>query len=82
MKTINVHEAKTTLSALLVEVEKGEEITIARNGVPVAKLVRAGQASAREPGVLSHNAAWQGFAYDPATFAPMTDAELAEEGWE
>ena len=39
MIQVNVHEAKTTLSALLVEVEKGEEVVIARNGVPVAKLV-------------------------------------------
>ena len=23
-----------------------------------------------------------GFAYDPGLFSPMTDAELAEEGWE
>ena len=40
MKTVNVHEAKTTLSVLLNEVEHGEEVTIARNGVPVARLVR------------------------------------------
>jgi len=32
MKTVNVHEAKTTLSQLLVEVEQGEEATIARWG--------------------------------------------------
>ena len=40
MKTVNVHEAKTTLSALLAAVEAGEEVVIARNGTPVAKLVR------------------------------------------
>ena len=40
MKTVNVHEAKTTLSALLSEVEKkGEPIFICRNGKPVADLV-------------------------------------------
>ena len=39
MKTVNVHEAKTQLSRLLQEVEEGEEIVIARNGTPVAKLV-------------------------------------------
>ena len=38
-KTVNVHEAKTTLSRLLVEVEKGKEIIVARNGKPVAKIV-------------------------------------------
>jgi hypothetical protein len=32
--------------------------------------------------VLSHDPAWKGFVYDPAFFAPMTDDELAAEGWE
>lgn len=38
---INVHEAKTHFSRLLQRVEAGEEITIARAGVPVARLVPA-----------------------------------------
>lgn len=40
MKSVNVHEAKTHLSRLLVEVERGEEIVIARGGRPVARLLR------------------------------------------
>ena len=36
---VNVHEAKTQLSQLLKRVEEGEEITIARHGKPVARLV-------------------------------------------
>lgn len=36
---VNVHEAKTHLSRLLQRVATGEEITIARSGVPVARLV-------------------------------------------
>jgi prevent-host-death family protein len=40
MKTVNVHEAKTTLSALLAEIEKtGEQIFICRHGKPVADLI-------------------------------------------
>jgi prevent-host-death family protein len=40
MKTLNVHEAKTQLSAVLAEVaEKGEKYLICRNGKPVADLV-------------------------------------------
>jgi prevent-host-death family protein len=40
MKSVNVHEAKTTLSALLAQVEKtGKRIFICRNGKPVADLV-------------------------------------------
>lgn len=35
----NMHDAKSNLSKLVERVEAGEEITIARNGRPVAKLV-------------------------------------------
>lgn len=38
-KAVNVHEAKTHLSRLLAEVEKGTEIILARDGKPVAKLI-------------------------------------------
>lgn len=36
---VNIHEAKTHLSALLADVENGREVTIARAGTPIAKLV-------------------------------------------
>ena len=39
MLTVNVHEAKTRLSQLLEAVEAGQEVTIARAGRPVARLV-------------------------------------------
>ena len=39
MATVNVHEAKTHLSRMLERVAAGEEIVIAKNGKPVAKLV-------------------------------------------
>ena len=40
MKTVNVHEAKTTFSSLLAKVEENSEsIVICRNGEPVADLV-------------------------------------------
>lgn len=38
--TVNVHDAKTHLSRLLSRVEAGEDIVIARNGEPIARLVR------------------------------------------
>ena len=34
-----MHEAKTTLSELIRRAEAGEEVTITRNGEPVARLV-------------------------------------------
>lgn len=81
MKTVNVDKAKSTLSALLAEVEHGEEVTIARNGQPIAKLVRITQPQARSPGILHTAPGWQDIVYDPALFAPLGDGELAEEGW-
>ena len=39
MKEVAVFEAKTRLSELLIEVEQGEQVTITRRGVPVARLV-------------------------------------------
>jgi prevent-host-death family protein len=39
MKMVNVHRAKTELSRLLEAVEAGEDVIIARAGVPVARLV-------------------------------------------
>jgi prevent-host-death family protein len=40
-RTVNMHDAKTHLSQLVAAVEDGEEIVIARKGVPVARLVSA-----------------------------------------
>ena len=37
--TVTIHVAKTTLSRLVARVEAGEEIVIARDKTPVAKLV-------------------------------------------
>lgn len=50
MKQVNIHEAKTHFSKLVDRVEAGEEIVIARNGSPVAKLVPYLDARPRELG--------------------------------
>ena len=55
MPTINMLEAKSNLSELVRAVESGEqdEIIIARNGVPAARLVRVKRTSApRRLGVV------------------------------
>jgi prevent-host-death family protein len=50
MKIVNLHEAKTKLSALLAEVEKkGEKILICRHGKPIADLVPHCKSSRLEP---------------------------------
>ena len=40
-KSVGVHEAKTHLSRLLEDVERGEEVEITRRGAVVARLVPA-----------------------------------------
>jgi prevent-host-death family protein len=37
-KIVNIHAAKTHLSKLVARAERGEKITIARDGKPVAQL--------------------------------------------
>jgi prevent-host-death family protein len=81
MKTVNVHEAKTTLSQLLADVERGEDVVIARNGVPVARLSAIRSAIRREPGSWRGYPGWDGYVYDPSVLVPVTDKEIEAEGW-
>jgi prevent-host-death family protein len=68
-KAVNIHEAKTHLSRLIERVEAGEEITLARAGRPVARLVPyKRRAGARRPGL------WRG----RVVIAPDFDAPLPE----
>ncbi len=82
MKTVNIHQAKTHLAALLSEMEQGEDIVIARNGTAAARLVRVEQAAKRVPGSWNAQPGWENVTFDPQMFAPMTDEELKDAGWE
>lgn len=55
-KTVTIHEAKTNLSRLLVRVEAGEEIVLARGKTPVARIVPLNPppTKRRVPGRLAH----------------------------
>ena len=75
METVNVHEAKTTLSRLLAQVEAGEEVVIARNGKPVARLVPFQQQGRRQFGSMEDR-----ISVDPLFFDPLPEEELA--AWE
>ncbi len=66
---VNVHEAKTQLSKLLVRISMGEEIIIARAGKPVARLAPLNAHPARHPG-SAQGQIW---------IAPDFDAPLPEE---
>ena len=51
-----MHEAKTNLSQLVERAESGEEIVIARNGTPVARIVPVG----RTGSLASVRGVWHG----------------------
>ena len=48
MKQVNLYEAKTQLSKLVDEAAAGEEIVIAKNGKPLARLSAVGDAQAKK----------------------------------
>jgi prevent-host-death family protein len=74
-ETVNIHDAKTRLSQLLVRVEAGEVITIARDGKPVAKLVSVAPKGRREFGAMRGK-----ISIGREFFEPLSEEELA--AWE
>lgn len=53
MITANIYQAKTQLSKLIQQVEKGKEVIIAKAGKPVVKLVPYKEKiKVRKPGLL------------------------------
>jgi len=50
MRLANIYEAKTLLSRLIAKVRRGAEITLAKAGRPVAKIVPIMHAVRRVPG--------------------------------
>lgn len=71
MAQVNVHEAKSQLSALIARVLAGEEITIARAGTPVVDIVPHREFT------IVYGLGSDEPAHDPAVF-DGTDAEVAE----
>ncbi|MCC6391993.1 MAG: type II toxin-antitoxin system prevent-host-death family antitoxin [Bryobacterales bacterium] len=50
----NISQAKAELSALIEEVQKGNEVILAKAGKPVAKLIAyRGPAGPRKPGAMA-----------------------------
>lgn len=66
MNTVNIHEAKTHLSAILKRVESGEEILIAKSGHPIARISPLSPASGkRKPGSAKGKLVVSGTFMDP-----------------
>jgi prevent-host-death family protein len=70
---VNIHEAKTHLSRLLQRVAEGEEVTIARAGVPVARLVAVEKKNNVRPLGFARGEIWIADDFD----APLPDHLLA-----
>ncbi len=75
MPVVNVHQAKTQLSRLLVQVENGQEVIIARNGKPVARLVSVQKRGKRQPDIFKGK-----IVIPDSFFDPLPEEEL--KAWE
>ena len=72
---MNIAEAKARLSELVAAVERGEDVVIARGGVPVARMVPAAHGRAFRIGMADGEVA-----RCPDFLDPMADDDL--RSWE
>jgi len=73
MTQFGMHDAKTKLSQLVERAEAGEDVVIARNGKPVARLVPIGDGSS----LASVRGAWCGRVRIAEDFDQLPD-DIAE----
>ena len=73
MTQVGMHEAKTKLSQLVERAQAGEEIVIARNGTPVARLVPV----ARKRSLADVRGIWRGKVHIADDFDELPD-DIAE----
>lgn len=76
--TVTIHQAKTHLSRLLQQVEKGEEVVVCRGKLPVAKIIPSGPGHVSRPKV--GKATSQRFDIPAGAFAPLGDEDLKQWG--
>lgn len=72
-RIVKVQEAKTRLSAILADVERGDEVVIARGDVPVARLIPVQEPPPRELGFVPYHV-------PDVFYEPLPEDELA--AWE
>jgi prevent-host-death family protein len=65
MARVNVHDAKTHLSRLIVRALRGEEVVIARNGHPAVKLVPVANRKRKTFGIGKGTIKFHGDVNDP-----------------
>jgi prevent-host-death family protein len=81
-KVVNVHEAKTHLSRLLERAHRGEEIILAKGGVPYARLVPLKEMRARRPGRLRGVVTLREEFFEPLPPVELEAWEGGTEWWE
>jgi prevent-host-death family protein len=81
-KVVNVHEAKTHLSRLLERAHRGEEIILAKGGVPYARLVPLEEMRARRPGRLQGMITLREEFFEPLPPDELEAWEGGAEWWE
>ena len=82
MKQVNLYEAKTHLSSLVEEAAAGEEVIIAKNGKPCARIVALAPEPSETP-LRRRFGFWAKYDYHPPDVFPETTAEeiaLWEDG--
>ncbi len=72
-RVVNVHEAKTHLSRILEDVRAGEEVVLAKDGVPYARLMPIAPVGKRRLGFAPGRVT-------SAFFEPLPDEEIRR--WE
>ncbi|MGA2687291.1 MAG: type II toxin-antitoxin system prevent-host-death family antitoxin [Candidatus Korobacteraceae bacterium] len=72
-----VHQAKTNLSRLIKEAQKGKEVIITRGKDPVARLVPISSVAKKRIPDMLKGQIWSA----PDAFDPLTDEELRELGF-
>src|SRR5437016_4331407 len=74
VKKITVEHAKNHFSQILAQVEAGEEITIIRSGIPVARLVRMDKPKKRRKLGMHQGSVWVADDFDAPLPAEILDA--------
>jgi len=80
MKSVGTYEAKTHLPRLLLQVEKGESITITKRGKPIAKLVPADAAEQKDVKQLIEEMLNYRDQHGPVLGDDLTIRKMIEEG--
>lgn len=70
-RQVNIHQAKTQFSQLVDRAHAGEEIVVAKDGKPWARLVPLAQPERRRPGLL------RGLRIESTFDDPLPDEEIA-----